>query len=65
MPKIFDTYFTTKSKETGTGLGLAMVRKIITEHHNGTIEVSNEEYEYNGKTYKGATFKMVFGNTFS
>jgi two-component system sensor histidine kinase HydH len=36
--KIFDPYFTTKSK--GTGLGLAIVHKII-EAHKGEIKVRN------------------------
>jgi two-component system sensor histidine kinase HydH len=36
--KIFDPYYTTKSK--GTGLGLAIVEKII-ESHGGHIEVKS------------------------
>ncbi|MCS6786471.1 MAG: ATP-binding protein [Thiobacillaceae bacterium] len=37
--RLFEPYATTKAK--GTGLGLAVVRKIVEEHH-GTIEVRNQ-----------------------
>ena len=39
LRRIFEPYFTTKTK--GTGLGLAISRRII-ESHGGTITVSNE-----------------------
>ncbi|MDD2697495.1 MAG: PAS domain-containing protein [Arcobacteraceae bacterium] len=63
--KIFEPYFTTKHQSIGTGIGLSMTYKILTEHHNGKIEVHNEEYQYNGKNYKGACFTMMFRNNVS
>jgi two-component system sensor histidine kinase AtoS len=48
--KIFDPYFTTKN--TGTGLGLAVVQKVV-EAHGGTIEVMSRE---NG----GTSFTIFF-----
>ena len=58
--RIFEPYFTTKHQSVGTGIGLSMVHQIIKERHNAIISVHNEAYEYNGKTYKGACFKIIF-----
>ncbi|MBI3874215.1 MAG: PAS domain-containing sensor histidine kinase, partial [Arcobacter sp.] len=58
--KIFEPYFTTKHKSVGTGIGLSMTYKMVTGHHNATIEVFNEEYMYNNKHYTGACFEIVF-----
>jgi len=50
LDQIFDTFFTTKP--TGTGLGLALARKVI-EDHGATIEVQSEEGV-------GTTFTITF-----
>jgi signal transduction histidine kinase len=50
LSKIFDRYYTTK--ETGTGLGLAVVERIISAH-DGTLRVESEEG-------KGTTFSVYF-----
>ena len=60
LPKIFEPYFTTKHKSIGTGIGLAMSHKILTEHHKGVISVKNENFFYNNKEYFGACFKISF-----
>jgi len=40
--KIFETGFTTKSRDEGTGLGLGSSRKIVEERHRGEIRLTSE-----------------------
>lgn len=42
LEKLFDPYFTTKEKEGGMGLGLAITKRII-EAHKGKIEVKSKK----------------------
>ena len=40
--RIFETGFTTKSRDEGTGLGLGSSRKIVEERHRGEISLTSE-----------------------
>lgn len=50
IQQIFDPYFTTKTREDGTGLGLSLVHNIV-ESHDGRIFVDSEPN-------KGTTFHV-------
>jgi signal transduction histidine kinase len=50
--QIFQPFFTTKSAPGGTGMGLAIVKRVV-ENHNGTVQVRSAEGE-------GAEFRITF-----
>jgi signal transduction histidine kinase len=43
MKKIFESSYTTKHRSQGSGMGLSLARKIIEEHHKGSLSVRNVE----------------------
>jgi Signal transduction histidine kinase len=55
LPHIFEPFYTTKEASTGTGLGLAVVYGIIT-NHKGKVEVEKTSNQ-------GTTFKVVLPQT--
>jgi len=63
IEKIFDPYFTTKHKSQGTGVGLFMSNKIISQHFDGSISVKNKMFVTDSNEHLGAEFTISINIT--
>lgn len=59
MPHIFEPYFTTKYKSSGTGLGLYMSQQMIEKHLQGTVRCKNVCYTIKNTKFDHCTLFTI------
>ncbi|RXK07038.1 sensor histidine kinase [Halarcobacter bivalviorum] len=58
IDRIFEPYFTTKHQSVGTGIGLYIVREIVTKYLKGRVFVENADMYIEAESYKGVLFRI-------
>jgi signal transduction histidine kinase len=56
---IFEPYYTTKYKSSGTGIGLYMSQQIVQKHMNGKIECKNVYYKIQDQEFQKCTLFSI------
>jgi len=59
IDKVIEPFFTTKHQYYGTGMGLYIVHEIVNKHLNGTIDISNDKFQYNETCHFGTCVTIV------
>jgi len=59
LPHIFEPYYTTKYKSSGTGIGLYMSQQIVEKHMNGKIECKNIYYKIQDENFQKCTIFSI------